>query len=511
MRVSDEQSESPRRPELAEVEQRRRLWSDEARPAAVERRHATGRRTVREDLADLVDEGSWDEYGGFAVAAQRGRRSIEELITSTPGDGVLTGLARINGELVGTERSRAVVVAYDYTVLAGTQGIAGHAKTDRMLSVVDQLQVPVVLLAEGGGGRPGDTDYPIVGGLHLMTFASWARLSGVVPRIAVASGRCFAGNAALFGAADITIATEGSSIGMAGPAMIEGGGLGVVEADAIGPMDVQTRNGVVDVLVPDDAAAMAATRQALSYFQGPISTWSAPDQVPLREAIPENRRRAYDVRTVLRTLADEGSVLELGGRYARAMVTAFARLDGSPVGVLANNPLFSAGAITADAAEKATRFLSLCNAFGLPVLSLCDTPGFMVGPDAEKTGLVRRAGDLFNTASALRVPLVTVVLRKGYGLGAMAMAGGSFHAGRAILAWPTGEFGGMNLEGAVRLGMRRELAAIDDAQEREQAFQTAVDAAYEHGKALNTATHLEVDDVIDPTATRERVIRALLG
>lgn len=509
--MPDEQSQPPVRPELAEVERRRWLWSDEARPAAVERRHATGRRTVREDLADLVDAGSWDEYGGFAVAAQRGRRSIEELITSTPGDGVLTGLARINGDLVGAQRARAAVVAYDYTVLAGTQGLAGHAKTDRMLSVVEQMRVPVVLLAEGGGGRPGDTDYPIVGGLHLMTFASWARLSGVVPRIAVASGRCFAGNAALFGAADITIATEGSSIGMAGPAMIEGGGLGVVEADAVGPMDVQIRNGVVDVLVPDDAAAMAAARRALSYFQGPFATWTTPDQLPLREAIPENRRRAYDVRGVMRTVADEDSVLELGSRYARAMVTALARLDGSPVGILANNPLFSAGAITAEAAEKATRFLALCKAFGLPVLSLVDTPGFMVGPDAEKAGLVRRAGALFNTASALQVPLVTVVLRKGYGLGAMAMAGGSFHAGRATLAWPTGEFGGMNLEGAVRLGMRRELAAIEDPAERERAYQVAVDASYEHGKALNTATHLEIDDVIDPAVTRDRAIRALLG
>jgi acetyl-CoA carboxylase carboxyltransferase component len=504
------QSDAPR-PELAEVERRRELLSDEARPAAVERRHSSGRRTVREDLADLVDEGTWDEYGGFAVAAQRGRRSLDELITSTPGDGVLTGLARINSELVGADRAQAAVVAYDYTVLAGTQGMAGHAKTDRMLSVVEQLRVPVVLLAEGGGGRPGDTDYPMVAGLHLMTFASWARLSGIVPRIAVASGRCFAGNATLFGAADITIATEGSSIGMAGPAMIEGGGLGVVEADAVGPMDVQTRNGVVDVLVADDAAAMTAARQALAYFQGPLPTWSAPDQRTLRAAIPENRRRAYDVRAVIRALADDDSLLELGGRYARAMVTTLARLEGSPVGILANNPLFSAGAITAEAAEKATRFLALCNAFNLPVLSLCDTPGFMVGPDAEKTGLVRRAGALFNAASALRVPLVTVVLRKGYGLGAMAMAGGSFHAGRAMLAWPTGEFGGMNLEGAVRLGMRRELAAIEDAAEREEAYRAAVDAAYERGKALNTATHLEVDDVIDPATTRSRVIRTLLG
>jgi acetyl-CoA carboxylase carboxyltransferase component len=509
-RVPNEQSDSSLRPELAEVERRRRLWSDEARPDAAARRHATGRRTVREDLADLVDDGSWDEYGGFAVAARRSRRSIEELITATPGDGVLTGLARINGDLVGAERARAAVVAYDYTVLAGTQGMAGHAKTDRMLSVVEQLRVPVVLLAEGGGGRPGDTDYPVVAGLHLMTFASWARLSGIVPRIAVASGRCFAGNATLFGAADITIATEGSSIGMAGPAMIEGGGLGVVEPDAVGPMEVQTRNGVVDVLVPNDAAAMAAARRALAYFQGPLASGSAPDQLPLREAVPDSRRRAYDVRPVLRTLADEDSVLELGSRYARAMVTALARLDGVPVGILANNPLFSAGAITADAADKATRFLAMCNAFGLPILSLCDTPGFMVGPDAEKTGLVRRAGALFNTAAALRVPLVTVILRKGYGLGAMAMAGGSFHAGRATLAWPTGEFGGMNLEGAVRLGMRRELAAIEDEAEREQAYQAAVDAAYEHGKALNTATYLEVDDVIDPAATRSRVIRALL-
>lgn len=506
-----EQGPDEVREDLAEVLRRRGLLEDAARADAVARRHATGRRTVREDLADLVDAGSWSEYGGLAIAAQRARRSVPDLVVSTPADGLLAGLARVNGELVGPERARAAVLAYDYTVLAGTQGLTGHAKTDRLLTVVEQLRVPVVLLAEGGGGRPGDTDHAVVGGLDLMTFALWARLSGVVPRIAVASGRCFAGNAALFGASDITIATAGSSIGMGGPAMIEGGGLGAVAPDDVGPMDVQVPNGVVDVLVPDDAAAMATAKQALSYFQGPLAQWSAPDQTALRDVVPENRRRAYDVRAAVRLLADEGSVLELRARHARSMVTALARIEGRPVGVVANNPLHQAGAITADGAEKAARFLGICDAFGLPVVSLCDTPGFMVGPDAERTGLVRRAGALFVAAAKLRTPLATVVLRKGYGLGAMVMAGGSFHASLATFSWPTGEFGGMNLEGAVRLGLRRELEAIEDPDERERAYQAAVQAAYAHGQALNTATYFEVDDVIDPADTRARLVATLFG
>ena len=499
------------RPDLEELRRRRALLDDAARPEAVGRRRSAGRRTARENLADLVELGSWTEYGGLAIAGQRSRRSVEELQRTTPADGLIGGLGRVNSGLVGPERARCAVLSYDYTVLAGTQGLTGHRKADRLFELIGRMGLPVVFFTEGGGGRPGDTDYPVVGGLDLMSFALWARLSGVVPRIGIASGLCFAGNAALFGMCDITIATEGSSIGMGGPAMIEGGGLGVVAAEDVGPLPVQVANGVVDVAVADDAAAVVVARQALSYFQGPVSTWTAPDQTGLRDLVPQNRRRAYDVRDVVGVLADEDSVLELRAGFARGMVTALVRVEGRPLGIVANNPRHLAGAVTSDGADKAARFLQLCDAFGLPVLSLCDTPGIMVGPEAEAGALVRHAARLFVAGANLAVPLATVVLRKGYGLGAMAMAGGSFHAGLATVAWPTGELGGMGLEGAVRLGFRKEMAALDDPVEREAAFDRMVAAAYEQGTALSAATYFEIDDVIDPAETRAWVRATLLA
>ncbi len=498
------------RPDLAEALHRRWLTTDDARPDVVRRRHDSGRRTARENLDDLLDAGSFVEYGGLAVAAQRARRSLDDLVASTPADGIVGGVGRVNDGLVGSDASRCAAMSYDYTVLAGTQGITGHHKTDRLLDVVQRQRLPVVLFAEGGGGRPGDTDVAMVGGLDLTTFSRWAGLSGLVPRIGVAAGNCFAGNAALFGMCDVTIAAAGASIGMGGPAMIEGGGLGVVAAADVGPLDAAVAAGVVDIAVADDAAAVAAARQALGYFQGPLPSGEAADQALLRDVVPERRRRAYDVRRVLTVLADTGSVLELRPRFARGMVTAFARVQGRPLGILANQPLSRAGAITSDGADKAARFLQLCDAFDLPVLSLCDTPGIMVGPDAERTGLVRHASRLFVAGATLSVPMLTVVLRRGYGLGAMAMAGGSFANSVLTVAWPTGEFGGMGLEGAVRLGMRRELDASTDPAERQAAFDALVAAAYERGKALSTATFAEIDDVIDPAETRG-LVAAVLG
>jgi acetyl-CoA carboxylase carboxyltransferase component len=490
------------RPELAEVRRRQALLRDENRADAVAKQHGRGRRTARENLADLLDDGSFHEWGGLTVAAQRGRRQLEDLLVATAADGVITGVGTVDGQRVG-------IIAYDATVLAGTQGLMGHKKTDRFLDVIRRELLPVVLFAEGGGGRPGDTDVPTVGGLDVPTFGRFAALSGVVPRIGIASGRCFAGNATLFGLCDITIATPEASIGMAGPAMIEGGGLGVVDADDVGPQEMHVGTGVVDVSASDDADAVAIARQALSYFNDRLGDGKAADQTPLREAVPENRRRAYEVRTVLRTVADIDSVLELRPRFARGMVTALARLEGRPIGVIANNPLHLAGAITSDCSDKAARFLQLCDAFDLPVLSLCDTPGMMVGPAAEQTGLVRHTARLFTVGATLTVPIVTVILRKGYGLGAMAMVGGDFHASLATLAWPTGEIGGMGLEGAVRLSMRKELAAIEDHDERERVFERLVAGAYEQGKALSAATYDEIDDVIDPIDTRERVAALL--
>jgi acetyl-CoA carboxylase carboxyltransferase component len=342
----------------------------------------------------------------------------------------------------------------------------------------------------------------VVSALDVDSFALWARLSGVVPRIAVVSGRCFAGNAVIAGCSDLIVATSSSNLGMAGPAMIAGGGLGNFTPEEIGPIDVQTRNGVVDVEVADEAEAVAVTKQLIGYFQGDLAEWQAPDQAPLRDVIPERERQAFDMRPVVTTLADVGSVTFLRENFAPELLTALARIEGRPVGVIGSQSMHMAGAITSDAADKAARFLQLCDSFGFPVVSLVDTPGMMVGPDAEATGLVRHCSRLLVVGAQLQVPLVGVVVRRGYGLGAQAMLGGSTHQPVLTVAWPDAHLGPMGLEGAVRLAMRNELAAMDDVEERERTVRELTAAYREHARALNVARVFEIDDVIDPAETR---------
>ena len=496
---------------LLEVRARHAPGLDEARPDAVAKRRRTGQRTARENLADLCDEGTLLEYGPLVVAAQRQRRPVEQLVVKTPADGLVTGIAHVNGALFGPDRTRSVVLSYDYTVLAGTQGHLNHRKTDRMLEIAERRRLPVVLFAEGGGGRPGDTDTTTVSGLDVESFRTFGRLSGLVPLVGIASGRCFAGNAALLGCCDVVIATRGSTIGMAGPAMIEGGGLGVFTPEEVGPAEVQWANGVIDVLVDDDEQAVAAARRYLSYFQGELADWTCADQRALRHVVPENRRRVYDVRTAVHALADTGSVLELRAGFGAGGITALVRVEGRPMGLIANEPGHLGGAIDRDAADKLARFLQLCEAFALPVVSLCDTPGFMVGPESEKTATVRHFSRLFVTGANLTVPMCTVVLRKAYGLGAQAMAGGSFRGPVATVAWPTAEIGAMGLEGAIRLGARTELEAIEDPQARQAEFDRLVAWAYEQGKAANAAQVFELDDVIDPADTRRWLVETLSG
>jgi acetyl/propionyl-CoA carboxylase alpha subunit/acetyl-CoA carboxylase carboxyltransferase component len=498
------------RPDLAEYFERRALTLDDKRPEAVARRRKTNQRTARQNLLDLVDPGSFVEWGAFAIASQRTRRTAEDLIEKTPADGLITGIGRVNGSLFGPERSRVAVAHYDYTVLAGTQGKTNHHKKDRLFEIVEEQRIPLVFFTEGGGGRPGDVDVQSVAGLNTMAFHIFGRLSGVSPLVGINSGRCFAGNAALLGCCDVVIATRNSSIGMGGPAMIEGGNLGVFAPEEVGPMSVQVPNGTVDIAVEDEAEAVAVAKKYLSYFQGALPEWRAADQRLLRRAIPENRLRVYDVRDVIATLCDEGSVLELRRAFGPGMVTALVRIEGKPLGIVANNPMHLAGAIDSDGSDKAARFLQLCDAFDLPVLFLCDTPGMMVGPEVEKTALVRHCSRLFVTGANLGVPFGTIVLRKAYGLGAQAMAGGSFHAGTFAISWPTGEFGGMGLEGAVKLGYRKELEAVTDPAERRALFDKMVAAAYARGKALSTATYFEVDEVIDPADSRRWIATALL-
>jgi acetyl/propionyl-CoA carboxylase alpha subunit/acetyl-CoA carboxylase carboxyltransferase component len=496
------------RDDLAAVRARLEETLDDGRPAAVARRRARGQRTARENVADLVDPGSFIEYGQLALANQRQRRTPDELRQMSPADGFVMGLATVNAERFGAERAQVAAGAYDFTVFAGTQGHVNHKKTDRLFELAADRKIPLVLFAEGGGGRPGE-DSVNVAGLDTETFASLARLSGEVPTVAVVSGRCFAGNAALVGCADVVIATEDSNIGMGGPALIEAAGLGDFPPEAVGPIDVQSRNGVVDIRVADEAAAVAAARQYLSYFQGRAPDWEAADPRLLRHAIPENRLRAYDVREVARLIADRGSYLELRAGFGPGYVTALVRIEGRPMGLLANNPLHMAGAIDSDGADKAARFMRLCDAHGLPILSLIDTPGIMVGPEAEETGLVRHAARLFLAGARIGVPVFAVILRKAYGLGAMAAAGGHFRLPVFTIAWPTGEIGGMGLEGAVRLGYRREMEAIADPAERKAWFEAKVGALYDKGKALSAASYFELDAVIDPAETRQWVVRGL--
>jgi len=501
------------RPELAELIERTALGLDENRPQAVVKRKQKNQRTTRANLDAFCDPGSFIEYGALAIAAQRVRRKEEELRVKTPADGLIAGIASVNGELFGEENARCLILAYDYTVLAGTQGYFSHKKMDRMLKLAHEQEIPLVLFAEGGGGRPGDVDAGgvTIAGLDISTFALFGGFSGKAPLVGIVSGPCFAGNAALLGCCDVIIAAKNSNIGMGGPVMIEGGGLGVFKPEEVGPMDVQVNNGVVDIAVEDDVEAVAVAKKYLSYFQGAITDWQAPDPMALRDVIPENRRRTYDMKRVINGIADVGSFLQLRPEYGVGMINGFIRIEGKPFGVIANNCQYMAGAIEADDADNAARLMQLCNVHGIPILSLIDTPGFMVGPEIETRAQVRHVCRMFVLGSHVSVPYFSVVTRRGYGLGAMAMAKGGFHESAFTASWPTGEFGGMGLEGAVKAGFKKELAAQKDPEAREALYNKLLSQLYERGKAVNMASYLEIDAVIDPADTRKWIIKGLMS
>lgn len=497
------------RPDLRESNERHAMTLDENRPDAVARRRARGFRMPRENIAQLADRGSFKEYWPLVVARQHSRFDMETLRRNTPADGLVAGTCTINAPQFGDEQCRAMIVHYDYTVLAGTQGSRNHYKMDRVFNLAHRFRLPLVLFGEGGGGRPGDDNTGPGVAFDTPTFIEFAKLSALVPLIAVVNGRCFAGNAALVACCDVVIATEASTIGMGGPAMIEGGGLGVYKPEEVGPMSVQVPNGVVDILVGDEEEGVAVAKQYLSYFQGDAPDWVAPDQRRLRHLVPENRMRLYDMREIISTIADEGSVLELRAKFGQGLITALIRVEGRAMGVIANNPHHLAGAIDANVADKGSRFLKLCDAFDLPVLSLMDCPGMMVGPDVERTALVRHCARMFNVGANLTTPLFGVVVRKAYGLGVQAMCGGGSLLGFFTIAWPTAEFAGMNMEGAVKLGWRKELQAIEDPEERLREFQARVAAGLESAKAVNAATGGGIDDVIDPAETRSWIADGL--
>ena len=486
---------------LEDLRERRQKLSDEARPAAVEKRRKKNRLTAREGISRLVDKGSFREYGGLVIAAQRTRRSLEDLITNTPADGLVVGVAAINSDLTEGEHDVAVM-AYDYTVLAGTQGTMNHMKMDRLLGVASERDLPVILLAEGGGGRPGDVDVHTIGGLFISTFTAYAAQRAKVPTIAIVTGYCFAGNAALAGSSDLIIAAKDVSLGMGGPAMIAGGGLGDFHPKEVGPADVQSLNGVIDVRVENDAEGVDVAKKYLSYFQGHLRKWTYDDQEVLQDFIPTDRKRTFDMKQLITHVCDHDSLLFLRESYAPGMITCMGRVAGRAVGIIANDCRHDAGAITAACARKASAMIERCNRYNLPIISFIDTPGIMVGPASEEEGTVRAAGDLFAIGAAITVPMISIVIRRCYGLGAMAMSGGSSHQSLATIAWPSGELGAMGIEGAVRLGYRKELEAVQDPGERDALFEKMVDELYEKGKAISAATYFELDEVIEPQESR---------
>ncbi len=497
------------RGDLRESVDRHALTLDENRPASVARRRKTGHKMPRENIERLVDPGSFDEYWPLVVARQHQRHSIEALRENTPADGVVAGMCSINGDMFDETRSRAALVHYDYTVLAGTQGHRNHYKQDRMFELAGRFRLPLVLFGEGGGGRPGEDSIGPRVAIDTHTFTTFSQLSGLVPLIAIANGRTFAGNTALVACSDVIIATEGTTLAMGGPAMIEGGGLGIYTPEEVGPMSFQVPNGVVDILVKDEFAAVDVAKKYLSYFQGAISTWEAHDQRVLRHAVPENRLRLYNMRDIVETIADKGSILEIREKFGIGIITAFIRIEGRPMGLIANNPHHLAGAIDSDAADKGARFMQLCDAFDIPVVNVIDCPGIMVGPDVERTALVRHCTRLFNVGANMTAPLFTVVVRKAYGLGAQAMLGAGSLVGFFSVAWPTAEFAGMNIEGAVKLGYRKELMAIEDPEARRQEFERRAASAYDSAKAVNAVMGGGIDDVIDPAETRRWLANGL--
>lgn len=494
---------------IRELRERRDNTLDKVRKEDAKKRLSKGFNTARTNLSKFCNPDDFREYGQFAVAAQRQRRDYQELQTKTAADGVIIGIAPVNQDLIEADTFEVALVINDYSVLAGTQGYYHHLKLDRILAVASKQSLPLIMLTEGGGGRPSDTDITTVNsGLQCTTFSRWASLAGEVPRIAVNNGYCFAGNAALFGAADITIATKSSTIGMAGPAMIEGGGLGQFNPLEIGPIDVQAKNGVVDIVAENEDHAIQLAKQCLGFFQGKSKVWNAPDSAVLSSILPDDRRYAYDMRALISGIVDVDSFVELNQQYGGAIILGFARLEGNTVGLMASNCKVLGGAIDVDSAIKTERFLTLCNQFSIPILSLCDTPGFMVGPEHEKLGAVRYLSELFKIGAKLSVPFVAVVVRKCYGLGAQAMLSGSTLNPSYTLSWPQGEFGAMGLEGAVKLGFQKQLDAISSRGERQKMYDKLLAQQYENGKALEVASVLEIDAVIEPLDTRKVLIQS---
>lgn len=480
------------RDDLTRVQALARQRLDEARPDAVARQRKRGRWTVREAIGGLADPDSFIEYGGLAEPATEGM--------SGAADGLVMGTAKVNGRPTD-------MVLYDYTVYAGTQSAVNHQKMVRMIDHAQRTRLPLICWLDGGGARPQDMMKMAERG-SAYTFVGLARLSGWVPTVAIVPGRAFAGHANIAGLCDLMIAVRGAAIGMAGPPLVEAALGAKLTPEEIGPAEMHARSGVVDLLVDDEGQAITAARKYLDFFGPPLAQAEAPDPTPLRELVPENPRRAYNVRKAIEHIVDVGSTLELKPDYGKSVVTAFARLGGRTVGIMANQPIQLAGAIDSPASIKAARFVQICDAFDLPLLVMCDTPGLMVGPEAEKTGLVRHSARLLSALANATVPIMTVVLRKAYGLGRYVMGSRPFDP-VVLLAWPTVEYGGMGMEGAVNIIYKRQLEAETDPVRRATLQAELASKLKEENTAIKAAKRFNYDDIIDPVDTRAILLHTL--
>ncbi len=497
---------------LAEVDAARALTTDEARAEATRRSHDAGRMTCRDRILALVDEGTFREMGGLAGPT---RDNPFNAGMHAPADGIVCGTARIDGRPVA-------VLATDGSIAGGSMGVVGSHKMTRMMDLANDGGYPLVMIVEGGGHRIQD-------GLDARSFAvggmwrigSWLdgieRLSGWVPTVTIVPGVGFAGPANLAALSDCTIMVRGgSTIGMAGPRLVKAGVGEDLTAEDMGSAELQAdRNGAVELAVADDAATVAAARRFLSYLPSsaaaelPVQPCEDPVDrscPELRELVPANLRRGYDVRKVVEAVADRGSVFELRPTNARNIVTALARLGGRPVGIVANQAGHLAGILDAGACRKGSRFIAMCDAYGIPLVYLMDTPGFLVGMGAEESNLVRWSARFLWELGAATVPRYSVILRKGYGLAYYAMAGGRSHQAELAVAWPQAQISAMSIEGAIDVLFRHEYGAAEDPAARRSEI---IDDFMSRAGALRAADGFGIDDVIDPADTRAVLCEAV--
>ncbi len=487
--------------QLLEAEQAQ--LSDGARPEAVARQHRRAAMTARERIAALCDPDTFEELGG--LVREPGDARIDK-----PADGLVAGMARIEGRWV-------TVIAQDFTVQGGSSGVLGSEKIERAALGAMRQGTPLVMLLDGGGHRIQTGQDSRHFALANPLFHDLARMSGWVPMVAAMLGAGFAGPTNYAGLADFVVMVRGQScMGLAGPALVKAGTGEEIDIEALGGAAAQVdRNGLADLGVADEGAALDAVRRFLSYLpsnaQDPLPMLPAPAEDPARDEglldlVPANTRKAYDVRRVAALIADEGSLFEVKPTYARNAVTALARLGGRPVGIIANQPMQMGGMLTSPACEKIAHFVAICDAYGLPLVYLIDVPGFSIGSAAEKSQLGRRSAKLIYELGHATVPRISLVLRKGYGLGYFAMCGGRSFDADAALAWPTAEICAMSIEGAVNVAYRKEIERSPDPEARRAELVAEMRARI---TPLGGAESFGLDDVIDPRTTRARLIAVL--